>query len=59
MESASPGVHTLIREHIPNESTAEQLARSLQTPAVPPPARKRPAKPIAMGDALPVVPPTP
>lgn len=59
MESAAPGVHTLIREHIPNESTAEQLARSLQTPADPPPPRKRPAKPNAAGAAGPIDPPTP
>jgi hypothetical protein len=59
MESASPGLHTLIREHIPNESAAEQLARSLQTPAAPPPPRKRPVKPVATGDGVPVEPPTP
>lgn len=59
MELAAPGVHTLIREHIPNESTAEQLARSLQTPAEPPPPRKRPAKPTTTDEVRPVVPPAP
>ena len=27
MELARPGYHTLIRDHIPNEGTAERLAR--------------------------------
>lgn len=36
LELARPGVHALVREHIPNEGEAERLARSLQTgPVVP------------------------
>ena len=43
---AQSGLHTLIREKIPSESQAEQLARSLQTlPPVPKPPRKPVARP--------------
>ena len=42
MERAQAGLHTLIREKIPSESQAEQLARSLQTL---PPVPKAPRKP--------------
>jgi len=42
LERTHTGIHTLIREKIPSESQAEQLARSLQTL---PPVPKAPRKP--------------
>ncbi len=46
LEKSQAGMHTLIREKIPSESEAEQLARSLQTlPPVPKPPRKPTVRP--------------
>jgi hypothetical protein len=52
MERSQAGMHTLIREKIPSESQAEQLARSLQTlPPAPKPARKPVARPARVAPA--------
>lgn len=53
MESASPGVNTLVQDHIPNEATAERLARSLIIPAPPKPPRRQTGAKSAMAPILP------